>query len=1126
MTGCPARLNWMHFLEDRLPVPEQQALEAHAQDCATCQRLLEELTQPAPQMSTLDWPGASGTDSLDAQFRQQLFHLLQDRPTSSAQPSREPTLSDYPLVPGYELVEELGRGGMGVVFKARQTGLNRLVALKMVLGGTLLDTERLARFRREAEAIAQLQHPYIVQIYEIGSLEGQPFFALEYVPGGSLDRYLQGQPQLPHEAAALVEKLAEAMQAAHERGIIHRDLKPANVLLTFSRAPKARVLEETESALDSPARASGARQNELNEAVPKITDFGLAKRLETEAGHTKSGDIVGTPSYMAPEQAAGRAKEVSPAADIYALGAILYEMLTGRPPFKGVTPMETVLQVLHEEPLPPSRLQPKLPADLETICLKCLRKEIPQRYVTAQALAEDLRRFLDNRPILARPVGRAERTWRWCRRNPVLASLAGLLLLAGLGLVIGFLLLWQSYDRLAESQKETQAALTAEAKRRKQARDALDATTNKVMFDLLAGQQQLKQEDKSFLRDVLARYRELAAETGNNTESRAEVARAYLRVGDILRRLGEDADAEQSYRQAIERYLVVVQEAPHATEYRHGLAGVYHNLAQMLVEKSLIPQARVENDREARVLIERCITLSRKLVEDNPGNVLFAINLGLSYETLGKVLERQNHRREAQEQFQSALQLYRAARQKEPANMEVQYRLCSTMWNAAALHAKQGEMKTALALHEEGDSLARQLVQRQPTFGNRRNQLDGLIRYANLLGPRGQIKAARAKLEEANRVGERLVRDLPASPEQRSAWGEVLFLLGSLDCEQNNVVLGEQRLQQGKGLFVRLSEDNPQVPYYRSQIAAIAANLGLVHMNRKEFEAARKEYALAIPLYERLLTDDRTTAEYRDRLVVCYSRYGELLKNLKDYPAAKKAYEDQERLLQRFLTDNPKDTIYTATLGYTWCKMGDLAWEEGNPQTALPCYDKSIAILSAELQRKSPHPLARKILGDATMGRARTFTRLRRYSDALADLDRLKALQTGAFPPNIRVFRALALVHTNGLEEALAEAQALAPRKDLSAEYHFALSRIWAVAARKAAYPSPNQEEYAATAVQHLRQAQAKGLFQGEKGRQQLHSEDDFSALQQRPDFRKLLEDLPLPSPGQKPHNKSASFVM
>jgi WD40 repeat protein len=376
-------------------------------------------------------------------------------PAADAGPARggesaEPA-GPLPSIPGYKVLGELGQGGMGIVYQARQLALNRLVALKMIRAGAYAGGRERARFQTEAEAVARLRHPNIVQVYEVGAHEGRPYLALEFVAGGSLSALLRGTPQPPRQAAELVEALARAIDYAHGQGVVHRDLKPANILL-------ARV-EDRAGSDDPPSSILDPRS--FSPSAIKITDFGLAKQLGEDPGQTGSGTILGTPSYMAPEQASpstawkkGPDTGVGPAADVYALGAVLYEMLTGRPPFKGATVLDTLEQVRSQEPVPPRRLQPKVPRDLETICLKCLEKEPRRRYASAQALADDLRAFRDGRPIKARPVGRWEHAAKWAKRHPAVAGLAAAIVAV---VLVGFtLVIWQ-WQSAVSARRETEA---------------------------------------------------------------------------------------------------------------------------------------------------------------------------------------------------------------------------------------------------------------------------------------------------------------------------------------------------------------------------------------------------------------------------------------------------------------------------------------------------------------------------------------------------------------------------------------------------------------------------------------------------------------------------------------------
>jgi hypothetical protein len=376
-------------------------------------------------------PAGADTPTLDARD-------ATDRPGVGVNGIREQTGS-------YEILEEIGRGGMGIVYKARHVLTGRTVALKVMRAGDATEPER-ARFLSEARAVAALSHPNIVQIYEVFAPpagEGTPFVALEYVGGGNLATHINGTPLPPREAAALLQPLAEAMAHAHQCGIVHRDLKPSNILLAVVRCPLSVVSEEQ-------APAALTTDNRQRTTVPKVTDFGLAKHLDTGAGPTRTGDVLGTPSYMAPEQAGGQSSTIGPAVDVYAQGAILYEMLTGRPPFKGATVLDTLAQVQRQEPVAPRQLNPAVPRDLETICLKCLHKEPARRYATSRELADDVARYRNGEPIRARPVGRGERALKWMKRRPAAAALLGVIGLAGAALVA----VWVSFTIRLEAQHQ------------------------------------------------------------------------------------------------------------------------------------------------------------------------------------------------------------------------------------------------------------------------------------------------------------------------------------------------------------------------------------------------------------------------------------------------------------------------------------------------------------------------------------------------------------------------------------------------------------------------------------------------------------------------------------------------
>ncbi len=474
MTLCPSDNSLALLLDDALGSFDRDAIAEHVEGCAACQERLAHLTEVADAellKRAENIPPRGETEEEIVRRLKLLRRPLTPIPSGPADTTigifaqRElaaPVVSesDWPTVPGYEIIGILGRGGVGVVFKAWQLALPRIVAIKMLGDWARAGEKELARFRAEADVIARLQHPNIVQIYDVGDVAGRPYFVLEYIAGGSLAQHLNGTPQSGRLAAQFVEVLARAVQAAHSDGVVHRDLKPANILLIPAQQDAAaRMLDGTRGPTTFTANGGPLK------AVPKIADFGMAKCAVSHGESqllrslTVTGDLLGTPSYMAPEQASPGGQPIGPAADIYALGAILYELLTGRPPFKGETPLDTVLQVLHNEPVAVTELQPNAPRDLETICLKCLRKEPRYRYESASDLADDLQSFLRGEQIQARSHGTVEKLWRWVREHPATSALLAVGLLTPILALVTLSLL---SARLVRSSALESAAQQAE----------------------------------------------------------------------------------------------------------------------------------------------------------------------------------------------------------------------------------------------------------------------------------------------------------------------------------------------------------------------------------------------------------------------------------------------------------------------------------------------------------------------------------------------------------------------------------------------------------------------------------------------------------------------------------------
>jgi serine/threonine-protein kinase len=669
-------------------------------------------------------------------------------PAAAARVSRAHGL--LPHVPGYEVLRELGRGGMGVVYAARHARLDRHVALKMILLGPHASEEQRRRFRAEAEAVARIQNPNIVQIYEVGEADGLAFCALELIDGGNLAQRLGGVPQPPREAAELVAMLAGAVQAAHASGIVHRDLKPTNVLLTRT-------------------------------GVAKVADFGLAKRLDTDATLTATGAVLGTPSYMAPEQSAG-SKTVGPAADVWALGAIFYECLTGRPPFRAANRLDTLEQVREQEPVPPAQLQPRVPRDLETICLKCLRKDPSKRYARAQDLADDLRRFLRGEPIRARPVPSWERALKWARRRPTAATLLAVISLGAATLLLVGLAynaeLRAERDE-AERQKIRAAASEAQARHEKEEADANFCLARQVVGEFArtlsedehAPVEQLRQELLQSTQDF---YEQFVRQRSDDTGLRAAQGKAFLQLARINAELGaREKRALGQYRDARAIFEALLRQSPENPAYRQELALVgYHE-----------GRAYRDLDRlaDAEESLTTALKIQRRLLESDPNSAEYRRHLADISLALGQVKADRGQTDQAEAAYRNALAVIEAlAQQRSPtpadedALGDVQSRLAALYLDLRQHDQARGAASAALAIEEK-------LVRQHPATVNYRNDLAGsYVIQARILFAEGKKQEAAEALQKALPIRRRLAEE----------HGRVTQLVVGLG--QTYVVLAEQ----------------------------------------------------------------------------------------------------------------------------------------------------------------------------------------------------------------------------------------------------------------------------------------------------------------------------------------------
>lgn len=719
-----------------------------------------------------------------------------------------------PEIPGYDVLEVLGRGGMGIVYKAIDRQLGRHVAIKMVAAGPMITESARGRFQSEARAVAVLQHPHIAQVYRAETIERRPYFVMEFIDGGPLSARIAGEPQPPRYAAELVAKLADAIQFSHEKNVLHRDLKPGNVLLTQA-------------------------------GEPKVADFGLAKFLDGDDSSTKTGEILGTPGYMSPEQAGGVVKNIGAGSDIYSLGAILYELLTGRPPFRTPDPLRTVLMVISEDPVPPRTLQPTVPKDLETICLKCLEKSPAKRYPTAGELSADLRRFLAGEPIQARPVGRIERAAKWVRRRPALATLIGVV---GIGIVTAFAATVYHTRQIEQALEAT----ATERDRNKRLSNQGQKLARFLITDLSPMLENLPGGSKpreQLAAELAAYLNQLEKDAEGNAELLTYLADAYQEVASVQgspygNNRGATTESLKNYRKALALRTQLARAAP----------------------GEVLPQLR----------LYRCRAQIAD-VEFQLGKIAAATR---EYREIAAALEKLRTRHPRDDRILEEI-------------LEMYARLGDTL-------EAEDNIPRALAMYEK--SLKRTDEFTGTSAANRR----GHAAIRNRIHFRiGQLLEKLRRIDDAEkyflRVYEYCKEDLkrqPADVASRNVISSVLVALGDISSNRKQLVEARTYYRQALTIRRQAARDDPYSDKPQVDLAVVLGRLGLSYasdVSLKPTERARRGGAFqkeAVRILQNLVTQRGENVEYLRKLAIVQRHLGELLAPTPEISAGEQAFRD------------------------------------------------------------------------------------------------------------------------------------------------------------------------------------------------------------------------------------------
>jgi serine/threonine protein kinase/Flp pilus assembly protein TadD len=1019
-----------------------------------------ELRSPAERAAYLD-QACGGDPRLRAEV-ESLLRARQDAgcflasPGSAAGAAAEEPFSERAgtVLGPYKLLEQIGEGGFGVVFLAEQKEpLRRKVALKVLKPG--MDSRQVvARFEAERQALALMDHPNIARVFDGGQTppayaggSPRPYFVMELVKGVPITEFCDQNGLTPRERLELFLSVCQAVQHAHQKGVIHRDLKPANVLV--SRHDTTPVV--------------------------KVIDFGVAKALGRELTDktvfTGLAQLIGTPLYMSPEQAGLSDLDIDTRSDIYALGVLLYELLTGTTPFAkerfsqaGYDELRRIIRV-EEPPRPSTRISTLGPAavtvstkrksdpkqlsrllcgELDWIVMKALEKDRTRRYQTANGFARDIERYLKDEPVEACPPSAAYRLRKFARKHRRLLATAGAFL--GL-LVLGVIGLGVGLVTVHGEQQKTQAALGAERTAKTQARQALDALTDDVVETLFAQQPELGKTENAFLRQVLASYEAITQELGETAEARFLRARGYYKVARLRNLLGEPDEA--GWRRAVALLEQLAAEFPDVPEYRQTLARSQDLLGIELAELG----KRAEAERALR----RARDLLGRLAGDFPKGAVYRRDLAGSTNDLANVLRLQRKYADAEAAYRQAVNL--------------------------------------------NDQLATASPTYRPALARNRSSL------ADLLRQRGQYAEAEELYRQALSVQEKRVAEFPAVPRGRRELADSYQGLGIVLAELRQPEEAETALRQALGLRKKLADDFPKISLYRRDLAAADSDRGTVLRRLGKYPEAEAAYRQAIALREKLVAEAGARPRHHQELARSYSNLGIVLAELRKpeeaETALRQALSHQAKLADSF----PEQAEYRLDLATTRSRLGNLFRLQRRPDQALPWYHEALVLLQPLHQQQPEDAATRDLLFRTHWGRAQVLHALKRAAEALADWDRAVELAPPGERLAVQLGRAQAFARAGKVAEAVADAEVLTRDAATPSARCCEAACVFSLASA-AAQEVGQREAYAGQALALLRRAQAAGFFLDRAKVERLQRDTDLEPLRSRGDFQGFVAEL------------------